>query len=101
MVIRNHSSERPECFHFTESLFIPVDLDGSVVVVNEKGSLGANHAGVCMVIKLRISFSLASRSREVTQPGRSYGSNVSRDFDPPASIKPTASHQSPVTEQRE
>ena len=52
MVIRNHSADRPSCLHFTDSLVIPVDLNRSVVVVDEKGSLGANHSGVCMVDKI-------------------------------------------------
>ena len=72
MIIRNHSADRPACLNFTDSLVIPVDLDGSVVIMDEKGSLGANHAGVCMIVKLRTAFSLASRSREGTQPVRSY-----------------------------
>ena len=72
MFIRNHSAERPACFRFSNSLVIPVGLDGSVLVVDEKGSLGANHAGVCMVVKLGTAFSLASRSSEGTQPGCSY-----------------------------
>ena len=75
MAIRNHSADRPARFHFTESLVIPVDLDGSVIVVDEKGGLGVNHTGVCMVVKIGKAFSLASRSREATQPGHSYSSN--------------------------
>ena len=70
MIIRNHSADRPACLNFTDSLIIPVDLDRSVVIMDEKGSLGANHAGVCMVVKLGTAFSLASCSREGTQPGR-------------------------------
>ena len=56
MVIRNHSADRPSCFLFTNSLVIPVDLDRSAIVMDEKGSLGANHAGVCMVVKLGTAF---------------------------------------------
>ena len=66
MIIRNHSADRPAYFNFTDSLVIPVELDGSVVIMDEKGSLGANPAGVCMVVKLGTAFILASRSREVT-----------------------------------
>ena len=100
MVIRNHSADRPACFCFANSLAIPVDSDGSVVVVDEKGSIGANHASVYMVVKLGTAFSLASRSSEGTQPGCSYGSYGSRGCDPQESSKPTARHQSPMPEQR-
>ena len=75
-----------------------MDSDRSVVVVDEKGSLGANHVGVCMVVKLGTAFSLASCSIESNQPGHSYGSYGSWGCDPPASIKPTARHQYPVSE---
>ena len=100
MVIRNHSADRPSCLHFTDSLVIPVDLNRSVVVVDEKGSLGANHSGVCMVDKIGEAFSLASRSSEGTQPGPSYGSYGLRGCDPPASSIPMARHQYPVPDQR-
>ena len=99
MVIRNHRSDRPACLHFTNSLVIPVELDGYVVVVDEKGSLGANHAGVCMVIKIGMAFILASRSSEGTQPGRSYVRYGSQGCDTPMISKPTARHHSPVTKQ--
>ena len=101
MIIRNHSADRPACLNFTDSLVIPVDLDGSVVIMDEKGSFAENHAGVYMVVKLGTAFSLASRSREGIQPGRLYGSYGSRGCDPPASSRTTARHQSPVTELRE
>ena len=74
--------------NLSDSLVIPVDFDGSVVIMDEKGSLGANHAGVCMIVKLRTAFSLASRSREGTQPGCSY-------------CITTARHQYPVAELRQ
>ena len=98
MIIRNHSADRPTCLNFTDSLVIPVDLDGTVVIMYEKGSLGANHAGVCVVVKLGTAFSLASRIREGTQPGRSYGIYGSRGCDPPVSSRATARHKSPVAE---
>ena len=98
MIIRNHSADRAACLNFTDSLVIPVDLDRSVVIMDKKGSLGANHAGVCMVVKTGTAFSLDSCSREGTQPGRSYGSYGSRCCDPPASSRTTARHQSPVAE---
>ena len=101
MIIRNHSADRPACLNFTDSLVIPVDLDGSVVIVDEKGSLGADHAGVCMIVKLRTAFSLASRSREGTHPGCLYCSYGLRGCDPQASSRTTARHQSPVAELRE
>ena len=88
MIIHNHSADCPACLNLSDSLVIPVDFDGSVVIMDEKGSLGDNHAGVCMIVKLRTAFSLASRSREGTQPGRSY-------------CITTARHQSPVAELRE
>ena len=75
-----------------------MDLEGSAVIMDEKGGLGANHAGVCMVVKLGTEFSLASRIHEGTQPGCSYGSYGSRGCDPPVSGRPTARHQSPVAE---
>ena len=100
MVIRNHSADRLACFHFTDSLVIPVDLDGSVVVVDQKGSPGANHAGVCMVVNLEAALSLASHSSEGTQPGRLYGIYGLRECDPPVSSKPTARNQYPVPKQR-
>ena len=101
MIIRNHSTDRPACLNFTDSLIIPVDLDGSVIIMDEEGSLGAKHAGVCMIVKLGTAFSFASCSREGTQPGRSYGSYGSRGCDPLAGSRPTARHQSPVAELRE
>ena len=101
MVIRNHSADRPECLNLTESLVIPVDLDGYVVIIYEKDSLGSNHAGVCMVVKLGTAVSLASRSREGTQPGRSYGRYGSRGCDPPESSRTRARHQSSVADLRE
>ena len=88
MIIRNHSADRPACLNLYESLVITVEFDGSVVIMDEKGSLGANHAGVCMIVKLRTAFSLASRSRDGTQPGRLY-------------CRTTARHQSPVAELQE
>ena len=39
MIIRNHSAERPACLNFSEPLVIPVDFEGSVVIMDEKGSL--------------------------------------------------------------
>ena len=66
MIIRNHGADRLAWLFFTDSLVIRMDLDGSFVVVYEKGSLGANHAGVCMVFKLGKSFSLASHRSEGT-----------------------------------
>ena len=69
MTIRNQSSDHPTCLNFTDSLVIPVDLDGSVVIMDEKGNISANHAGVCMVVKLGTALSLASRSHEGTQTG--------------------------------
>ena len=87
MIIRNHSADRPSCLNLSDSLVIPVDFDGSVVIMDENGSLSANHAGVCMIVKLRTAFSLASRSREGTQPGHSY-------------CRTTARHQSPMAELR-
>ena len=101
MIIRNHSAERPACLNFSESLVIPVDFEGSVVIMDEKGSLCANHAGVCMFVKLETAFSLASHSCEGTQPGRSYGSYGSRVCDPLASSRTTARHQSPEAEMQE
>ena len=101
MIIRNHSADRPACLNFTDSLVILVDLDRSVVIMDEKGSLAANHAGVCMIVKLGTAFILASRSREGTKPGRSYGSYGSRSCDPPASSRTTARHQSPVAQLQE
>ena len=98
MIIRNHSADRPACLNFTDSLVISVDLDGSVVIMDEKGSLGANYASVCMIVKLGTAFSLASLSREDTQPGRSYGSYGLRGCDPPAISRKMARHQSPVAE---
>ena len=88
MIILNHSADRPACLNLSNSLVIPVDFYGSVIIMDERGSLGANHAGVCMIVKLRTAFSLASRSREGTQPGRSY-------------FKTTARYQSPVDELQE
>ena len=101
MIIRNHRADCPACLNFTDSLVIPVDMDGSVVIMDEKGSLGANHAGVCMVVKLGTAFILASGRREGTQPGHSYGSYGSRGCDPPAIIRPTSRHQYPMAELRE
>ena len=88
MIIRNHSADRPACLNLTDSLVMPVDLDGSVVIMDAEGSLGANHTGVCMIAKLRTAFSLASLSCKGTQPVRSY-------------CRTTARNQSPVAELRE
>ena len=98
MILRNHRSDPLECLNFTNSLIIPVDLEGFIVIMDEKGSLGANHEGVCMVVKLRTAFSLASRRRECTHPGRSYGRYDLRGCDPPGSSRTTARHQSHVAE---
>ena len=78
-----------------------MDLDGSVLIMDKKSSIGANHAGVCMVFKIGTAFSLDSRSREVTLPGCLYGSYGLRVCDPPASGRPTARHQFPVAELQE
>ena len=66
MVISNHSADCTTCFLFADSLVIHMDSDRSVVVLDEKGSLGANHSGVCMVVKLGTAFGLASCSSEGT-----------------------------------
>ena len=79
------SADRPACLNLSDSLVIPVDFDGSVVIMDEKGSLGANYTGVCMVVKLGTAFSLASRSRKDTQPGILYGSYCSPVGHSPAS----------------
>ena len=74
MIIRNHSANRPACLNFTNSLVILVELDGSVVIMDERGSIGAKHAGICMVVKLGTVLSLASRILEGTHPDCLYGS---------------------------
>ena len=101
MIIRNHSADHTAYLNFTDSLIIPVDLDGSVVIMDNKGSLGANHAGVCMVVKLGTAFSLDGRSQEGTQPSRLYGSYGLRGCYPPARSITRARNQSPVADLRE
>ena len=99
--MRNHITDCLACLNFTDFLVIPVDLDRSVIIMDEKGSLGANHAGVYMVVKLVTSFSLDSRSREGTQPGHLYGSYGSRACDPLSISRTTVRHLYLVAELQE